>query len=526
MDVLEYGEQQAEFLRCQDDPKYFINTYGYMMGKELDGTATGRIPFKTFRYQDDSIDLFLSEDAVIILKARQLGLSWTVAAYALWLAMFHKYQRILIISINETESQVFLEKVKFIFDNLPDWLKPSIFKRNETTLWFGVKKSYDSDECGGLNSRIDSIPTSKNAGSSRSLNLLIIDEAAKVEYMSLIWKSAQPALSATGGKAILVSTMTTEPTGEFFEQVWNEAEEDKNDFCNFFIPFNAFPGRDDEWLKRQLRKMPVSERVRAKQEYPRTPEEAFQAMGGKYFDIEELKWHKQYLQKPKAVGYLVEMNGVIELRENEEGTVTIYEWPEPDEEYVVGGDPAEGIEQDFSALVVVRKRDQKLVAKFHSNVIDTETVASIADKLARLYRYGLAAVEANNNHGGIVNILLKDRYFNVYFHDIVDRESGQPTKRWGWLTTGQNRTWILDWLDMQINNHACGITDSDLWHEMFEYIVDPKTGNGMHKKGKHDDLLIAYAIALWVIRENPYVPRKHREAERIKRKQRRPQGGY
>lgn len=518
--------QKSEVLRCKTGFKYFINSYGYIMGKNDSGVQTGKIPFRLFPFQREVLDLIHGNEVSIILKARQLGISWIAAAYALWVCIFRRYQRVVIISVNEIEAQVFLEKVKFLFDNLPEWMKPEVFKRNEKTLWFGKRISFDSDEVGGLNSRIDAVPASKNAGTSRSLNLLILDEAAKIEYVRLIWKSAQPALAATDGHAVLISTMTTEPTGDFFEEVWHESEAGKLNFVPYFIPYNKYPGRNREWLAKRMKDMPASERSRLKQEHPLTPEDAFQAMGGKFFDVDSVKWHKGHLSAPVFKGYLVEMDGAFEPRESDQGNLEIWEWPEPNEEYVWGGDPAEGIEQDGSAGVIVRKRDEKVCAVWHSNTTPPDEMARDADKICRFYNFCLSANEVNNTHGGILNITLKDLYFNLYYHDVVDRDDGKPTKRWGWLTTGPNRGWILDYLDKRLRQKKVQLSSDKLWQEISDYIINPKTGRGMHKKGKHDDILISLAIALWVIKENPYVDRKLEKAQQDKRRKRRPKNGY
>ena len=529
-DTLTANRRRSEVVKCMKDHKYFLATYGYLMGKDETGTATGKIPFNLFKYQTEALDHIHENKNVIILKARQLGLSWTVAGYALWLAMFHKYQRILIISINDTESQVFLEKVKFMFDNLPDWMKVSVYKRNESVLWFGVRKGYDSDEVGGINSKIESIPTSKNAGTSRSLNLLIIDEAAKVEFVDAIYKSARPALAATGGKCVMLSTMTIESTGEFFEEMWNGSIDKTISFFPFFIPFNRYPGRTDEWLEAEMKTMPASKRALAKQEHPRTPEEAFQIAGGRYFSVKDLEaHHKALLQEPKRIGFLVEnSDGSIVMRDDPNGNIFIYHEPEPGEEYVEGGDPAEGVEQDNTVLAVVRKRDFMPCAHFLSNITSPDEAARIGIKLAKYYNQCIIAAENNNTHGGMMNLELKNGYWNVYYYEIVDRDNAKPVKRWGWSTNGQNRTWIVDHLDKLIRNHTTSIIVKTLYDEIKEWIIDPKSGRGDHKKGRHDDFIFAFAIACWVIRENPWFDRKKAQEAQSQRKEKtkRPQGGY
>ena len=520
-------KRKNECIRCLKDYKYFLGQYGYIMGKNEDGATTGKIPFGLFEYQNEALDNLDSHQDTIILKARQLGLSWTVAGYALWLAMFHKYQRVLIISVNDTEAQVFLEKVKFIFDNLPEWMKVSVYKRNESVLWFGTRLGYDTDEVGGINSKIESIPTSKTAGTSRSLNLAIIDECAKVDFVDTIWKSLQPALSATGGKAVFISTMTTESTGEFFEEMWKDAKDKKNSFFPFFIPFSRYPGHNDEWLKSQLSRMPASKRARAKQEYPRTEEEAFQAAGGRYFDQKVLEnFHKPRLKPPIKIGYLVEYGDNLDFRvDTDNGAISVWHEPEPFEDYVVGGDPAEGIGQDYTMLSVIRKRDLALCARFRSNTTDSELAAKEAAKLGRWYNYALVAVENNNNHGGMVNICLKNIYSNIYYHEVVDRDNSTPVTRWGWHTDGQTRTPMLDNLAKIVDNGALEINDDEFYDELREYIVD-KTGRGDHKKGKHDDYIFSVGIACWVIRVNPFYDRKKEAEKRAKKSNVRPRGGY
>jgi hypothetical protein len=528
LNALSEEEQLIETQKCMADPLYFLNEFGHLIAKNEIGQQVGCLPFKLFDYQQEVMNLYSTEREIIILKARQLGISWVTAGYALWLGMFHKFQRILIISINDTEAQVFLEKVKFIFDNLPEWLKPQVYKRNESTIWFGVRYGYDSDEVGGINSKIESIPTSKTAGTSRSLNLLIVDECAKVEFMDTIYRSAQPALSTIGGQVIMVSTMTVETTSAFFEEMWFTAKKGDSSFRTKFLSYLRYPGHDKEWRSAQIRKLPASQRVLAKQEYPETADEAFQSIGGKYYDVEGLERdYKPRLKDPKRIGYLVQdQRNKIEFRDEETGCIKVWFEPEPFEDYVLGGDPAEGVSQDYTVFAVVRKRDHAVCAIFRSNSTDSEYCAHIAARMATWYNNALAAVECNNTHGGIVNIMLKSIYFNVYYHGIVDRDSGTQTKRWGWQTSEQNRTWILDWLGKLLDGQTISFYDADLYDEFYHFTVNPKNGRGEHKKGRHDDSIFAVAIACWVTKEQPWYDKKKSYQKKLEQTRKRPSNGY
>lgn len=528
VDFLSEEDQLVETQKCIADPVYFLTTYGHLIAKNEHGKQVGCVPFTLFDYQQEVMNFYGLHKEIIILKARQLGISWVTAGYALWMGMFHKYQRILIISINDTEAQVFLEKVKFIFDNLPDWLKPQVYKRNESTLWFGVRYGYDSDEVGGINSKIESIPTSKTAGTSRSLNLLIVDECAKVEFMDTIYRSAQPALSTIGGQVIMVSTMTVEGTSAFFEEMWFGSKSGENSFASKFLSYLRYPGHTKEWRTEQIHKLPASQRALARQEYPETAEEAFQSVGGKYYDVELLERdYKPRLSGARSTGYLVQdQQNRIEFRDDADGNIKMWDRPEFLEDYVIGGDIAEGVEQDFTVLAVIRKRDHKLCALFRSNSTDSEYVAHIAARLATYYNNAICALECNNTHGGIVNIVLKSLYYNVYYHGVVDRDSGTQTKRWGWQTSEQNRTWILDWLGKLLDGQTIQFSDKDFYDELYHFVVNPKNGRGEHKKGKHDDIIFAVAIACWVTKEQPWYDKRKIMRQKNENPRPRPSNGY
>ena len=59
----------------------------------------------------------------IVLKSRQLGMSTLSAGYSLWLMTFHKDKNILCIATKQETAKNMVTKVKFMFENLPSWLK-------------------------------------------------------------------------------------------------------------------------------------------------------------------------------------------------------------------------------------------------------------------------------------------------------------------------------------------------------------------------------------------------------------------
>src|SRR4030042_474848 len=131
----EHLNQSDEVRNCADSFLYFVDTYCVIQDKK----TKQAIPFKLWPGQSKVLPQILSALYLLILKARQLGLTWLVAAYALWRAIFHFEELIVIISGKEDLAEEFLDRVKYIFDRLPVFMKPHVMKRKTTEIHFGVE---------------------------------------------------------------------------------------------------------------------------------------------------------------------------------------------------------------------------------------------------------------------------------------------------------------------------------------------------------------------------------------------------
>lgn len=69
----------------------------------------------------------------IILKARQLGFTTFIQIFFLDVCLFNSNMRAGVIAHNQDDAKVFFrDKIKFAYDNLPDWLKREIPARNDS----------------------------------------------------------------------------------------------------------------------------------------------------------------------------------------------------------------------------------------------------------------------------------------------------------------------------------------------------------------------------------------------------------
>lgn len=187
-------EQLKTLVRVMKDP-FFFSTFCYVINPVL-----GMVKFLLYPFQKAVLYQFMLNRFNIILKFRQAGITELISLYCLWLAMYHPNKKINIISIKDTVAKKVLKKIKFMYKNLPSYLREPII--NGRAGEFGSVSTIEFAN----GSVIESIPTSDQAGRSESLSLLVIDEAAIVRWASTIWTSAFPTLSCISGSYEILLT--------------------------------------------------------------------------------------------------------------------------------------------------------------------------------------------------------------------------------------------------------------------------------------------------------------------------------
>ncbi|HAA04781.1 MAG TPA: hypothetical protein DCE18_15650, partial [Syntrophobacteraceae bacterium] len=170
----------------------FVSRYCYIQDRK----SGGPIRFELWPGQAEVTAKLLSAKLLAALKARQLGITWLIAAYCLWRSIFRANELIIVISAKEDLAVEFLDRVKYMFDRLPGWLRPPVLKRTTTELSFGVESRDAKGDLVviGHQSTIKSIPSTPDAGQSKTISLLVMDETALNRYCKEIWGSAKPTL--------------------------------------------------------------------------------------------------------------------------------------------------------------------------------------------------------------------------------------------------------------------------------------------------------------------------------------------
>jgi hypothetical protein len=226
------------------------------------------LPFDLWPAQLQVLETFQRERLIIILKARQLGISWLVCLYVLWLCLFHSGKTVIVFSKGQDEADEMITRIRFLFTNL-QW--PHL-----ATLTID-----NASELGWSNgSRVESFAATKTAGRSLTASLLILDEFAFMLWGSKLYGSAKPTIN-DGGSMIILST--ADAPGSTFYQHWQQAKKQISGFVHIFLPWSARPDRDSKWRDQLLSQS--TDPAEVIREYPENDDEAFLYAGGLVYEF-------------------------------------------------------------------------------------------------------------------------------------------------------------------------------------------------------------------------------------------------
>lgn len=297
--------------------------------------------------------------------------------------------------------------------------------------------------------------------------------------------------------------------GNYYESTWAAAVEGTSRFRPVFYGWELFYNEEQFALIASE----FTDKNILKQEYPKTPEEAFIASGTPYFDTDRVMFLIENVgEEPKFKGHIYlrqDHNGYgYEFDEASDGQVWIYETPLQLRTYSLGGDVAEGIQSgtesineddggaDFSVLDVIDNKTMRTVAKFKGRVPPDELI-NIAYALGMWYNYAYIGIEANKDGGWVNDGLFKMGYPNLYFREVIDDITKKVSRKIGFLTSSGNRSYILAELQKQVLRTTDMWNDKRILKEMLTFIKN-KMGRPEAMNGKHDDQIMAKAIALHI----------------------------
>jgi len=457
---------RQEYLKCAQDPAHFMRKYCYIQHPQR-----GRVMFNLYPFQDKTLKLFRDNPYSIVLKSRQLGISTLAAGYSLWLMLFQKDKNVLCIATKQDTAKNMVTKVKFMYDNLPSWLKIPADEHNKLTLRLSN------------GSQIKATSASSDAGRSEAVSLLVVDEAAFIDQIGEIWASAQQTL-ATGGGAIVLSTPYG--TGNWFHKTWVKAEEGKNDFLPIKLPWFVHPERDEVWRKRQ-------------DELLGDPRMASQECDCDFSTSGDTVFHSEWIDflKETTIQDPLERRGVDQ-------NLWIWEPADYSREYMIVADVARGDGKDSSACHVIDIETNAQVAEYKGQ-LPPKDFGYFLVGLGSEYNNAMLVVENASIGWSTLDAIQERGYKNLYHSPKSDQLSAESYLRAfdggsemtpGFTMSLRTRPLVINKFREYVGDRSVTIRSKRLLEEMKVFVW--KNGRPEAQTGYHDDLIMSFSMGMFL----------------------------
>lgn len=497
------------------------------------------------------IDMWLKGVPVrlILLKARQLGMTTAILAFWAWLM------------VQTPDFTVF-----FMIDKDPHMYE----KRDMILRWFQkISERYPDAPTvkakGGkrivLSNRAKILfesAHSPNPGTSEMIHAIHLSEKPKWPKgrAKLVDKSLLPGMP-TAANTFIVDESTAQGMGEFYKK-WHRVMQGKESgdtktlpiFLPWYlspeykteVPSEAYDGQDfiylnddaevcetDEfgnidlneeayaekysllpeqvyWRRNRIKNEYKGVRLDFDQEYPTTPGHAWAAFGRLFFGSQCALDADKHCKDPIFIGNLVDANGNNDttrlfswtkyrpkVEPDRTGFLRIYEQPLKGERYFLPGDAAEGRmvekegkgDSDYSVLPVLGM-DGRLVALLRAR-IKPEDLAWHAILLAMMYNNATVNIE-RNSVGEAVWVMFKQTGYNRVY--VRDGNGPYEDRAWN-KTTKSNRKSMLIEMRHHLRQYPEHVVDRDFAHEVASFVVNAD-GKPEAMAGEHDDIVMAY----------------------------------
>lgn len=458
--VMEYTREQVEeYIRCSEDPVYFIERYCKIL------TNTGFTSPTLRDYQKRFIDHVDSNLYSVVCWPRQSGKSTTSALYVLWEVLFHADKNWFILANKADTAREIFSRLKDAYEGLPFWLQQGVKKLNESTIELSN------------NSTVKAAATSKSSiRGSTATGGVILDEFSFVEHDEEFYTSTFPVISSCPTAKII---MTSTPNGmnNLFYKTVHDARKGRGNYALMEIAWNEIPGRDEEWRAKTI-----------------------ETIGQRRFDQE---FNASFLG---AEGTLIPLNVIerIDIRSPEYTTnnLNVYERPQPTHKYFITVDVSRGSGLDYSAFSVIdiTEKPFKQVATYYNADISTLLYPHVIYEVATKYNNAYVLVELNDAGIQVADILQYDLEYEEILWVGTSGRSGQTlgvgqSQKPGVRTTKPVKTIGCSNLKTMLEEGNLEIWDQHTFLEMTSFIL--KGNQYEADTGSHDDLMMTLVLFAW-----------------------------
>lgn len=463
-------DQVNEYVRCAQDPEYFIQRYVKIITLDR-----GLVNIDLYPYQKEAVPIIKDNRMVIIKAGRQIGKTTLTVGIILWYILFNEGKTVAILANKAKTAREILNRIKVAYEELPHWIQQGVRVWNKGDI-----------ELENM-SRVLAESTASSAIRGWSINFLYLDEFAFVpnNVAEEFFTSVYPTITSGETAKILISST---PNGmNHYYKMWTEAVEGRNGFVTIDANWRSVPGRTQEWAERQKKAL-------GEEKYMQEMECEFHGSSGTLISGRVLK--TLTFVKPQTLESIVGL--------------CYYEKPRKDRKYVIIVDTSRGKGLDYSAFVVIDVTEipYRVVCTYRDNDISPVLYPSIVAKMGKWYNDAFVLVEINDNGQQVVDSLFDDyEYENILATAVTDKSKGggRTTLTWNFGGKGGERGVRTT---KSVKRLGCSlmktlIEDYKLVFNDFHIIAELSTF--IHKKnsfeadeGANDDLVMCLVLFSWM----------------------------
>jgi hypothetical protein len=471
-------EQIQEFVRCAQDPIYFMEKHMF-----IQHPTKGKIPFEAYPFQKDLVKTYWSFRNTIAMIPRQSGKTTTAAGYLLWYASFNPDVTVLIAANKFKAANEIMMRIKYAYEELPNYIRPGVVEYNVTSIRFDN------------GSRIIATTTTPDSGRGLAISLLYLDEFAfvKPRMATEFWSAMAPTL-ATGGKCIITSTPASDE--DMFAEIWHGAtatvDEDGNDipggmgvngFKAVTAHYSEVPGRDEQWAATERAKIGL---------------EKFQREYECVFAGEESSLISSLtLQRLRGVDPILKTHGDVRW----------YDKVTSDRIYLVSLDPSAGVGKDGACIQVWSLPDMMQIAEWNSNKVgipnQVRTMQTIINAIYQeIKKTGFKGepeiyFTLENNSWGeaalqTVSDIGEENFSGQFLHE--PRRPGTVRLRKGLNTNGRSKSSACTKLKSLVESNKLKIQSKMLVRQLKFFVA--KGDSFAAKSGENDDCVMSTMLCV------------------------------
>lgn len=449
------------------------------------------VPFVPNPAQAALWDLLDKHNRVLVIKARQVGISTAIRAW-----QFHRAyistdpSNFAVLSFHDRSAKNLRKMDRRWLQELPSLLRRELETDSaEDTVFAGTHAGFSSFTTGGR-------------GGTRSFEFSGGHLSEFAFYTDPDEVLAQSLATVGDGPLVLESTVNA-PGDAFHRLIEGAPENGWTIFTYWWWQHGAYRddnlppgweqteeeqelaqryGLDDaqlNWRRQQIATLGI---VKFRREFPACLDDAFTARDSTYFD-------------PADLDKIEEIWFDTAKREFEE--------PALDDHYVMGSDVGGGVGQDYSALVVLSLSSLQPVYIERSNTVAPHEWAERIATVAMRYNNALVLCESNN-HGHVVTRELN----RLKYHKVWRDGKGNP-----WVTTVKSKLEAFETLREHVKANILFALDQSTLQELRALEVRRVTPEA--PPGLHDDLAMALALAYRCVRSAPASQRREAQQSQM-----------